>query len=230
MHPSLEAALREKLGPGPWSHDQLAAVMSIRLTDGQGTLAGLEALPAFANLMVRRWSGLALPALPHLYSIDLGDCDLTSIEPLRGHPGLTNVTLTGCCIEDLTPLLELPSLGLLVLEALPLDERSYREVLPALAARGVSLVGVERNFPEVAWRMMRRLAERGLAVVAVVDDFGKTRLYAPGSDSSLSAMAVIDEGELSAILDEHEGLDTEGFMARAREVFRARLRAERDRS
>jgi tetratricopeptide (TPR) repeat protein len=231
VHASLLPVLSEELGHGPpFSAEELASVSAVTVARGEGAVAGLERLTGLKSLRVKLWSRPELPVLattfPRLRALEFHTCELESLELVRGCEALKTVEFRWCCIQDLSPLLELPALRRVGLSGNPLTEHSYRELTAELRRRGITLLDLDKSLPEVAWRMMRKLADRGLKVSVIVDDWGKTRLFAPGKDDELSKLAVIDEAELDEILAAHPQLDTEAFMERAREVFRARLARE----
>jgi len=228
-------AKRQLRKPPPYTEEDLASLISIVFDDGEGAPAGIERLPNLAPKLIgiryRCWSApdlSVLPQVPHLFTLKCKDCSLTSIEVLRQCPGLDTLEIPRCQVTDLTPLLDAPRLRFLDPGGNPLDERSFREVLPYLREKGVRF-NPKYDLHEREWRIMRRLHERGIACSAFHDVYGETRISKPGKGHDFTKLAAISEEEVYAILDAEPQLDTDGFMERARAVQRERLRRRRGR-
>jgi hypothetical protein len=135
--------------------------------------------------------------LSGLRTLRLTGCELGTIAPATGCPGLVTLhaeatilggsavfaeltglrrlTLQATDVSDLTPLLGLQPLLAVEAVASPLDEASYREVSAELERRNVSVTVSD----EEDWKLTLALWDAGLRA-GYYDDFGTRRLCAPG--------------------------------------------------
>jgi hypothetical protein len=176
--PGLEAGLEMGLGHGaPFSEEELRGVTLL------------------TAMHVRDAS-----ALRHMTSVThlaLVGCEITDLEPLRGHPALFQVEVTYSSVSDISALATCPSLSRVILRcdsvadaspllerALllevdlvgnPLDDASWNDVRPRLQEKAM-----KATFSgEEAWRLTRELRARGLRA-CYYEDGDTHRLCVPG--------------------------------------------------
>jgi hypothetical protein len=203
--------------------NDLNAVEVLTLEGGAGPLGDLKALPCLTDLTVSYWRDLELPALPpSVYTLHCDHCELTSLAPIAGHPGLKYVEFPQCLIQDLAPLGTLPKLRRVRTMGNPLTEASYRTLMPALEARGVRLGKGDRRLQDQEWAIMDRLRSRGILLCAIRDAWDKTRVMQPAAD--LSQLAVLSLEDVDDLLTQHPDVDTaDAFMVEARKLFHQRI-------
>ena len=162
LHPATSARLALRLGhEAPFSENELAGLHRIKLAeevDPKAILdcvgAGVRAL-AFEACRVLDLSWLG--RFPALDDLEVWYSPLRDISHIAGHLSIERADFRGCLIQDASPLLDVPELYNVQLGGNPLDEHSYREVLPRLLERlgKTEMVGDAGPYPEQEWLMMQ---------------------------------------------------------------------------
>ena len=177
-------ALERELGHGaPFKPDEARALNGLTYREGAGPLGELAALPRLISLRLRTWSE---PHLGQLQGLKLRrftawDSELGSLRPLvDACPKINTLVLNRCDVTDLAPLLDL-KLDRITLYSCPLDEHSWREVLPEVLSRGrCKHVGNYRMMNEAEFLAMRAMADAGVKLCVMEDTSGTYSVCRPG--------------------------------------------------
>jgi hypothetical protein len=194
---------------------------------------GLELLTAITSITFRGCENVDLNMLRKMNLQDLASwsSNLTDISLLpKIAPELTHFDGPVNQIRDLRPLLELPKLRTGKVAGNPLDEHSFRVVLPELMSRGILKEWVQGGIVvEEEYLLMRRFTDRNLRLSAFTPQEW-IRVKAPGhllTTSPEGGGVELPYDEWNALLDEHPDADERALLdlakARKREV-RRRLR------
>ena len=186
----------------------------LQVDRGDGSLHGLEAVPAVARVKFEQWTDARLEDFAGRPMTDFAfwDTDLTTLDWVADFPDLWGLDLRRTLVTDLRPLLETAPRFRLQLMACPIDEHSWHEVLPALGKRHLEQ---DPNFPESAWKICRTLHEAGLPVVTFVDNYGELRLSQPGWHIAKGLLS-IPADEVLAALAAHTRIDLPTFVNETR--------------
>jgi hypothetical protein len=227
LHPAIDRAIDKKVRRTGEDRSNLENITALVVTEPlEGHLDGLEELKCLSWFEVSFWDhpDLAqLHALPELKSLRIDDSHVTSLEPLRGHPTLDSVKFPRCEVTDLSPVLDLPALRTISPGGNPLDEHSYRVILPGLYARGIRTIPDNYELREREYRMIRKLWARGWSVSVFHDIYGKSRMSRPGAENRHHGILVLCEDELEVVLAQPEVVDVESFWVAARTFWEARM-------
>ncbi len=115
---------------------------------------------------------------PDLRQADFWATDIDQIQDF-GSDKIRSIELVNTHVQDLTPLLDMKKLKWLAVAATPLDERSFREILPALKERGVEEVP-DKELTEAHWSLMRDLWDAGIKMQSLTVMDGRTVLKVAG--------------------------------------------------
>jgi len=187
-----------------------ATVITIR--GGSGAIEGLNQLPELRSLNLRHWGDFSTSqalSRPHLASASLGHVgvDHTGVSVLAA--GIQRLDLYCCPVRDLRALLDGGVLHSFNIEGCPIDEHSFRVVLPELERRGVSRVKARTGEPE--WRIMDDAWRRGLKLSAFrAPLYDEIRLMPAGPFKQLAGCT---EAEYLAAVSEHDFDDAVALVA-----------------
>lgn len=194
---------------------------------------GLELLTAITSITFRGCENVDLNMLRKMNLRDLASwsSNLTDISLLpKIAPNLDHFDGPVNQVRDLRPLLDLHKLATAKVAGNPLDEHSFRVVLPELIRRGICKDWVRGGIVrEDEYLLMRRFTERNLRLSAFTPQEW-IRVKAPGhllSTSPEGGGVELPYEEWNALLDAHPDVDERTLLdlakAHRREV-RRRLR------
>lgn len=221
--PGVEAYIQRTFGDDALT-SRTDIVTRVLVSNHRGTLGDLS---RFDNLSgVNIFVGSEIPMdeigrIKGLRRLTFWDCDVVDISPLAACKTLRMVEFNRCLIRDLTPVMDLPKLTWFSVTGCPLNDRSYQEFLPELWENR----DIERflNYPPEAWRITRKLHDRGAACSCWVDDYGDTRITAPGVEGHKLGSPGLTEAQVDEVLAGVNGdLDAATFIGLAR-AFNRRL-------
>lgn len=227
----METAVRNGVSSpdGALRPEDLGAIEVLVVQGADGPLIGLSLLPNLYSLSLDMWSDIdfrEFDELQTLRALGFGNCDIRGLTPLLALPDVARLELNCCPVRDLRPLLEWDHLKKLSLEGCPIDAHSFDVVLPTLQnERGVSLFS--KRTARLEWRIMNTLWEHGLEISAIrAKLYNQTRLM-PAGVRQTGELVAFSEDEVNALLPEREWADAHDFLARAKEIAKARNKAQR---
>jgi len=227
MHPNLSKALERKLKHAPpFQSDETRAVLGLIYHEGAGTFGEVQSLPKLLSLSVLTWSDIDFGALAEvkLRSFESWDSELGSLQPLIDHcPRIDSIVLNRCDVTDLSPLLDLKGLDRITLYSCPLDEHSWREVLPEVLSRGrCKHVGNYRMMNEAEFLAMRAMAEAGVKLCVMEDTSGTYSVCRPGYGHPSTMVGFQTIPLIRAATDTYTGPhgDTDAFWAHLQQAKR----------
>jgi len=228
----LEGLERYLEHPPPFTREECASLRSISIPADPDPL-GVEHLTSLQYINYRGCenvdlSKLRTTRLRDLYSWSSNLTDISLLPKIA--PELTHFDGPVNQIRDLRPLLELPKLRTGKVAGNPLDEHSFRVVLPELMSRGILKEWVQGGIVlEEEYLLMRRFTERNLRLSAFTPQKW-IRVKAPGhllTTSPEGGGVELPYEEWNALLDQHPDADERTLLdlakTRKREV-RRRLR------
>jgi hypothetical protein len=220
MHPNLCNALARKFKHiPPFSPEETTGVLGLIYHEGAGSLGEVHSLQKLLSLTLLTWADvdfLELNGVP-LRSFESWDSELGSLQPLIDHcPRIDSIVLNRCDVTDLSPLLDLKGLDRITLYSCPLDEHSWREVLPEVLSRGrCKHVGNYRMMNEEEFLAMRAMAEAGVKLCVMEDTSGTYSVCRPGYGHPSTMVGFQTIPLIRAATDAYTGPmgDTDAFWA-----------------
>ena len=218
--------------PPPFSEAECETLDDLQVLR-DATPTGLGLLPGLTGITYRGCEVVDLHQLSTRKLIDVysWSSNLTDISLLpKIAPNLDHFDGPVNQVRDLRPLLDLPKLATAKVAGNPLDEHSFRVVLPELIRRGIVADWTnDGTVREDEYLLMRRFTERNLRLSAFTPQEW-IRVKAPGhllSTSPEGGGVELPYEEWNALLDAHPDVDERTLLdlakAHRREV-RRRLR------
>jgi hypothetical protein len=182
LAPALVAVLGGQATP-----EECALITEPLRISGASDLTGIE---QFANVDAVELLGCDLAALddiakmPKLRTLRVLCTSLRDLAALRRCETLVELELNYTLVEDLSPLLELPSLHWLRLFGNPLSRDSYDELLPKIAQRVMALwrkPPIVEVSPRSEWEVARKIRDAGLPIAfGALPRTGVVNIVKPG--------------------------------------------------
>ena len=218
--PGVEAYIRKEFGDEALT-SRPELVDAIMVWKHRGTLGDLSRFENLNAVSINVGSEVPMDEIGRIQGLRLlkfWDCDVVDVSSLAECRALTMVEFNRCLVRDIEPLINLPKLRWFSITGCPLTDESYEQHLPAIWGRGVRKALL---FPPEAWRITRKLNDRGVACSCWVDDYGDTRVSAPGVEGSKLGSPGLTEPQVDEILSGVSGgLDAATFIGLAREYNR----------
>jgi hypothetical protein len=215
-----ERALEAKIGhPPPFTQAELDGVLNLILRGGEGRFGPLSRHPKFLSLAIEDWSHPDFADVEGvgLMKFNAWDSELGSLQPLiDACPRIDSIVLNRCDVTDLSPLLDLKGLDRITLYSCPLDEHSWREVLPEVLSRGrCKHVGNYRMMNEAEFLAMRAMADAGVKLCVMEDTSGTYSVCRPGYGHKSTMVGFQTIPLIRAATDAYTGPhgDTDAFWA-----------------
>ncbi len=220
MAPGVVSLIRKEFGDAALD-SRPDLVDAIMVWKHRGTLGDLTRFANLADVSIRVGSEVPMAEISRiqgLRGLSLWDCDVVDVSPLAECKALTMVEFNRCLVRDIEPLVALPKLRWFSITGCPLTDESFEEHLPAIWGRGVRKALL---FPPEAWRITRKLNDRGAACSCWVDDYGDLRIFAPGIDGDTLGSPGLTEAQVDEVLSGVSGdLDAATFIQLARDYNR----------
>lgn len=217
--PAMDCALERRLKhEPPFAVDEVRCLTGLPYANGRGQFGKLARLPKLIHLRLETWSAPKWEDIADakLRQFTAWDSELGSLRPLvDACPKINTIVLNRCDVTDLTPLLDL-KLDRITLYSCPLDEHSWREVLPEVLSRGrCKHVGNYRMMNEAEFLAMRAMADAGVKLCVMENTSGTFAVCRPGYGHKSTMVGFETISLIRAATDAYTGPhgDTDAFWA-----------------